>query len=729
MNSAASTERSGKLTRDSRPATILHQFARTLTAVLLIAMPIGCAQTPFPATTAAALPTVCTQTLSADRLLELANFIWAGCPQLLKWPHDAAIRMSGPSPLGTRSVHGYVLNYYAPSVYAWLKAGRPDGGIPDGAVILKQMYVDNKGKVGDVSGWTMMVKKKSASYDGWFWGWADPQKPKPSPTDTGIGGQFYDPNCVGCHASASTRELTFSALVNIAPAFGGTTMPTASGLTDGSVHARAAVAGATNTTLTSVPSLPMAKLTAPPKIPNNIPPQDKSIVIVGPQGPAGFVTSDVCSGCHDASNLALAVQANMTWPQNVPPKDFPNTPLSNISPFGEWGASMMGLAGRDPVFQAQRESETKLYPSVAAVIDDACYNCHGVMGKRQHALDKPGSLFTHPDFLASSGPNASYGALARDGISCLACHRMTPDGLGTPASFTGNFKITDAKTVFGPYKDFVKYPMENAVGITPKHGDALTDPAMCGSCHVVQTAILDAKKTYDRKTFAAAPKSHEQTTYLEWLNSAYQTKAPRQPGATPQTCQQCHMPRTMQGKPITTRIANIEDNTYVDANNKPFPNTAPAADITMAERSEFSRHTLVGANVFVLEMFRQFAGPLGLTQGDRNYDTKTFQFVPRLDLAIAETVAQVQKDTATIAIRAQRKSAYGLEVDSPRVMPPVMCCGHPAAVPTRACWWTTAANRWPPNSARPRGSRTGAPSPRATACRFTKSAPRISPAC
>ena len=31
----------------------------------------------------------------------------------------------------------------------------------------------------------------------------------------------------------------------------------------------------------------------------------------------------------------------------------------NISPYGEWRASPMGLAGRDPVFYAQLESERK----------------------------------------------------------------------------------------------------------------------------------------------------------------------------------------------------------------------------------------------------------------------------------------------------------------------------------------------------------------------------------
>ena len=656
-----------------------HRFARRLRGYVAIGLAsvatllMAQIQTPpvAPPTPAVApanaphnvIPAICLQPLSATNIQGVANFIWTGCPQLLNWPHDNAPRMTGPSPTGKGSVHGFVLNYYAPSVYAWLKAGRPDGGIPSGALIIKQMYNDNNGQPGAINGWTIIVKKKDASYDGWFWGYVDPQKQNGG--DGLYGGQFYDPNCVGCHASASTRELTFSSLVNITGNFGGTAMPQANGLVGGSLHARVMkLANAADSAKASAP-VAVSPLVpgAPPVIPNNIPPQTASKVIVGPAGPTGFVTSDVCSGCHDASNLAFGIQANMTWPQNLPPSKFPTTPLRNFSPFGEWGASMMGLAGRDPVFQAQRESETLTYPSVAKEIDNTCYTCHGVMGKRQLVTDKPDALFTHADFIATTGPNATYGALARDGVSCLACHRMTPEGLGTEASFTGNFKVTDPKTVFGPYKDVVTFPMKNSVDMTPTHGVAITDPAMCGSCHVVETETLDKTKTYTRESFYKQPKSHEQTTYLEWLNSRFQTKVPPLPGATPQTCQQCHMPRMMDNQPITTKIANIQDNTFTDAQGKPFPNTAPAADITLTPRSDYGRHTFVGANVFVLEMFKQFAPQLGLTTADPNYDTSTFKFVPRLDLSIQETAKQMQTATASVAIVAQRRGANGLDVD------------------------------------------------------------------
>ncbi len=646
------------------PSASLHttgfwQRGKFALAILLLAVaPVAAAQDATPSAAvrpnaAAALPPACALPLAADKMANVAQFIWAGCPQLLNWPHDKAVRMSGPAASGAASMHGYVLNYYAPSVYRWLHAGRPAGGIPDGAVIIKQMYNSNaNGSVGAVNGWALMVKQKSASFDGWLWGYTDPTQVNGG--DGGFGGKFYDPNCVACHGSASTRELTFSSLDSIAAVFGGTAMPVANGLTGGSLHSKVARLAAGPAALA-------------PIIPNNIPLQASSAIIVGPQGANSFFTSDVCSGCHDASNLAFKVQSNMSWPQNTPPQSPPRPLLKNISPFGEWGASMMGLAARDPVFQAQRESETLTYPSVASSIDNACYTCHGVMGKRQYDIDKPGSLFTHQNFLAASGPDAKYGGLARDGISCLACHRMTPDGLGTQASFTGNFKVTGPDTVFGPFKDIVTFPMKNSVGMTPTHGDAISDPAMCGSCHVVETAILNKNVTYNRTTFGQQPKSHEQTTYLEWLNSRFQTKAPPAPGATPLTCQQCHMPRSVNGQPITTKIANIEDETYVDASGKPFPNTAPAADITMKPRSEYGRHTFVGANVFVLEMFRQFKEQLGLTvdqkSGDPNYDQTNFSVMERLALAIDETAQLVKSDSATVVIRGQRRTANGLDVD------------------------------------------------------------------
>ncbi len=78
----------------------------------------------------------------------------------------------------------------------------------------------------------------------------------------------------------------------------------------------------------------------------------------------------------------------------------------HLSPYGEWRWTPMGLAGRDPIFYAQLESEAALIrreaagdaargEKLAATLADACLKCHGVMGSRQFHLDhgESGSLF------------------------------------------------------------------------------------------------------------------------------------------------------------------------------------------------------------------------------------------------------------------------------------------------------------------------------------------------
>jgi hypothetical protein len=75
----------------------------------------------------------------------------------------------------------------------------------------------------------------------------------------------------------------------------------------------------------------------------------------------------------------------------------------NLSPNGEWRFSMMGLAGRDPIFFSQLNSETtlhdnlKLGPTPAKpFVENLCLHCHGVMGQRQFERDEH-QLFTRKE--------------------------------------------------------------------------------------------------------------------------------------------------------------------------------------------------------------------------------------------------------------------------------------------------------------------------------------------
>ena len=108
-------------------------------------------------------------------------------------------------------------------------------------------------------------------------------------------------------------------------------------------------------------------------------------IVSGPGADDEFITSDQCAGCHDGtiSNSSLP---NMIFEEPGPD----GTNNINLSPYSEWKASPMGLAGRDPVFFSQLESETNNLPEFTACIESTCLHCHGVMGQRQLAIDTEG---------------------------------------------------------------------------------------------------------------------------------------------------------------------------------------------------------------------------------------------------------------------------------------------------------------------------------------------------
>ena len=277
----------------------------------------------------------------------------------------------------------------------------------------------------------------------------------------------------------------------------------------------------------------------------------------------------------------------------------------NVSPNGEWRYSMMGLSGRDPIFLAQLETERTIHPKLtgqpnaADFIDDTCLRCHGVMGERQYKIDTNGGLLTHTHL---SDPNSRYGGLARDGVSCLGCHKMAADGLGTKETYTGQFKVGPATELYGPYAQVATLPMQNAIGVDPQFASHVQSSLLCSSCHTIFLPVYDKNGNQQSDEHGAPKVSHEQTTFLEWVNSSFADNGP-----TPQSCQDCHMPRQYKGQPLAFNIANIEDNTF-----PPEPFRAPDDEIQMTKRSTFARHTLLGINLFALEMFGEYRSELGL---------------------------------------------------------------------------------------------------------------------
>lgn len=664
---------------------------------------------------------------------QLKTFLTSGKYKTLKWCEDKKLRDTGPFVNGVSyGVHPTVKIYYSPAVINWLLKRNSGQAIPDGSMIVKEQYTApaaryQLGPPKGINGWTIMIKDSKGSADGWYWAemWdaqcVDNNKPPFAVPYAGFG--LY---CVRCHASAE-KEHTFTYSKNIngfpgdpdsyfvdlswastpvsshgsapvqpcsAAADSDRDVPTAGHNTDASDVQEQAVfrqmanlrPATVDTQFTafykSIAPVPFDKVKKfPGETYDHVFPQNIGPAEAQPKpspNPNQFLTSDQCMGCHSAGTYG-----NVMMYTGSKQKDG-STPVMNVSPFGEWRWSPMGLAGRDPVFYAQLESEIEFVktffkndPAKVAEkikqINNTCFKCHGVMGKRRLDDDHGGpdkgnfeSELVYATFDSTPPANDKYiyGALARDGVSCMACHRIIEDNPSKPdadpfvnflkTKITGNFTTGNPTELFGPFQDneIVTDPMNNSLGIKPKHNAYIKESRMCGNCHTINLPLMDNPNADPNKPHL------EQLTYLEWLNSGYQNEVGTNSKA--QTCQNCHMPTkytnsagTLNIPVIQQPIAFIEDDQYPQTGNR-----LPDEKIKVRFRDKgFARHQLQGLNVTLLEMFRQYMSPyksngtnilaneiLGVRQNDY------MSGLDDLSTAIDAFVQQAQNSTAEVSV-------------------------------------------------------------------------------
>lgn len=605
--------------------------------------------------------------------------------------------------------HAPVHVWYSPEAMAWLRRNRPEehapadpAPMPDGAIMVKEMFPAPAAACADIepshllptSGAAIMVRDSRAAHDGWFWGWFGWQQGSwqpdwPAPAGNPLPNMGFGQYCVNCHASAKDNQ-TFASLKNIKGEPGVPLVflsqhffmnsnfedhhAQVGNAADDPKHIGAAPAPTVDAAF--VQGLGLAGLPLPSTV-TNMPSQTYDNVWVAGRGPTvnhQFLTSDQCLGCHDAGGTGL--QFDMTAPA-------PGGLLWNLSPYGTWNSSPMGLAGRDPIFFAQLASETETFhPGSADLVRRTCFGCHGIMGERQRNIDTvQGGGACNADFprelvnavpYPPNGPMAglaNYGALARDGVSCNVCHHMVlgagesaavkdqpqnacvaerqaslnPDNTGFARTFTGSFLVGEPGKLFGPFKDPKVKPMEHALGITPHQNLNILTSEMCGSCHTVHLPILS-------KTGATLGRVYEQATYPEWAFSAYRTgdspdgPLPFGPGTKAQSCQACHMPsKNADGAPLRSKIAGIQEYT----NFPQAENTLPPVDIDLPVREDFAKHTLVGLNVFFTRMAQQFPNVLGIRTEDPMLVKKG---VPALQQTEMEMLRQARESTAAVAV-------------------------------------------------------------------------------
>jgi hypothetical protein len=636
--------------------------------------------------------------------------------QKLGWCVDKYVRDTGPFVHGQYyGTHPAVRIYYSPEVMRWLRNGRH--GVPDeGAVIIKEQYGPGpaaryaalpEGSLRPTD-WTVMIRRSSASRDGWFW--AEVYTPGMS-----FGGVQY-PNagfglyCLRCHASANDAA-TFASLSNI-KGFPGEPLtfkiddtwrtpppwvtPAPAPVQINEEHQKNAIHPA----LVSHHHL-LSSLVRP------FPPEplDGNLSNPSPKPAPQFLTSDQCMSCHSAaSGPATGPTMWLTPPPNwtPPPSPMPSPWGVNVSPYGEWRWSPMGLAGRDPIFFSQLEGELAFIDRIPAhriaghdpaatrkilkqQVTDTCMRCHGVMGKRTNDIENGRNAHFNLNWVFQHAPVSAhdngfrYGGLARDGISCTVCHHITqtPEEQKSLAfvletKSTGLFTVGPPDKLHGPFKDTIPahplnpalgiavHPMNEALGAKPVFSALTKSARLCTTCHSINLPVVDSPAKIHPIT-PTMTHDVEQNTYVEWVNSRFQTEYKPLPGA--QSCQACHMSIKVDNERlnvrqplIQTQIAIVQDQTYPAAEHR-----APIDTITVryregryasgnagprqVDRNDFHRHELLGLNAFLLRAFQQNSDVLGVRLNDYMSGSAT-----DLPDAIGNVVHQARTATANVGL-------------------------------------------------------------------------------
>ncbi len=272
-----------------------------------------------------------------------------------------------------------------------------------------------------------------------------------------------------------------------------------------------------------------------------------------------FVLSASCARCHNAVETSTAL-----WTDTG----------EDASPIGTWRASVMAQSFYDPYWRAQIERELALAPNEdeRAARNALCTRCHAPAAVHEARFEG-----LAPPTLAQLDQDPA----AAEGVTCTICHRMTAEGLGTPATFDGHLPLDFANRLYGPYPDPVPGPMLAMSGYEIHFGAHMVESALCATCHTLETSHGSGE---------AAGHFLEQSPYLEWRNSAFTHE--RGITDTSRSCQDCHMP-VMGNMALAHNPAG---------GNFPF----------LSERPNVRSHAIVGGNALLLDMLAAGRDELGV---------------------------------------------------------------------------------------------------------------------
>ncbi len=269
-----------------------------------------------------------------------------------------------------------------------------------------------------------------------------------------------------------------------------------------------------------------------------------------------FAGSGECIQCHGKDTAGIASV------------DLFGTDINLVD---DWRASMMANSAKDPFWRAKVSHEVLLYPQHQQVIENKCTSCHAPLGHFA-AMHNGQEYYSMAEMLADT--------LALDGVSCLACHQQSTEELGNLHS--GHLNFDTIKVAYGPYISPLESPMVMATDYKPVYSDHISDAGICAGCHTLITETLDYDGNYTGTTFV------EQATYHEWLNSSYSENNT--------TCQTCHLEAMTRGEVLI------------------------AAGYDTEARTPFYLHELAGANIFMLQIFKDNIEELELSATEEQFE-------------------------------------------------------------------------------------------------------------
>lgn len=313
-----------------------------------------------------------------------------------------------------------------------------------------------------------------------------------------------------------------------------------------------------------------------------------------------FMASGNCDGCHGYDPTAFANTDN----EGV-----------DISPIESWRGTMMANSARDPFWKAKVSHEITVNPTHQGALENKCTSCHAPMGK-----------FAYDHY--NAGPYSmsilAQDPVGQDGVSCLACHKMSDVNIGNTHS--GEVNYSPLAVAYGPFEKPFEPPMQEFVSVIPVYGQHINDAGLCAGCHTLLTESVDLEGAFTGSTFV------EQATYHEWLNSEFALD-----GATSKSCQGCHMPRT-------------NDAVVLSANYTFLPG-----------RSPYGKHELVGGNTFMLKLMKQNIEALGIPSTPTHFDTtiaRTTRLLQQQTLDVELSMNGYSNDSAFYEVLLENKAGH-----------------------------------------------------------------------